>query len=167
MFEMENYMKKMLKVILAVIGIVALLFIIDLICIFAINRPLLAIKEDNGDSANLIYRGLVYNTYNCHEYSSPQIKLKGSKFTCAASSNKIIEIIDKTKDIKDFACNETLESFYQDDNYNYYWNCIKNEYMIVKYENGYEETISEALKKGTINIKDLDSYNIECIKEKK
>ena len=48
-----------------------------------------------------------------------------------------------------------------------YWNCIKNEYMIVKYENGYEETISEALKKGTININDLDSYNIEYIKEKK
>ena len=77
-------MKKWVKIILGVIGTVILLFVIDLIFIFTINRPLLAIKEDNGDSVNLIYRGILYDTYNCHEYSSPQIKIKGAKYTCVA-----------------------------------------------------------------------------------
>ena len=76
-------MKKSIKISLIVIGIIVLCFIIDLICIFTINRPLFAIKEDNGDSVNLIYRGLFYDTYNCHEFSAPQIKVKGAKYTCA------------------------------------------------------------------------------------
>ena len=76
-------MKKSIKISLIVIGIIVLCFIIDLICIFTINRPLFAIKEDNRDSVNLIYRGLFYDTYNCHEFSAPQIKVKGAKYTCA------------------------------------------------------------------------------------
>ena len=85
-------MKKWMKITIGVIGGVILLFVIDLICIFTINRPLLAIKEDNGDSVNLIYRGLLYDTYNCHEFSTPQIKVKGAKFTCA-----VIEFDGKTE----------------------------------------------------------------------
>lgn len=77
-------MKKSVKITIGVLVVITLLFIIDLIFIFTINKPLLAIKEDNGDSVNLIYRGLFYDTYNCHEYSIPQIKSKGSKFTCIA-----------------------------------------------------------------------------------
>ena len=37
--------------------------------------------------------------------------------------------------------------------------------MIVKYESGFEETISDALKYGTIKISDLDRFNIDYIKE--
>lgn len=77
-------MKKWLKITLGVIGGIILLFAIDLMCIFTINKPLFAIKEDNGDSVHLIYRGLFYDTYNCHEFPAPQIKLKGTKFTCVA-----------------------------------------------------------------------------------
>ena len=76
-------MKKWLKITLGVIGGVILLFVIDLICIFTINKPLFAIKEDNWDSINLVYKGLIYDTYICHEHSVPQIKVKGAKFTCA------------------------------------------------------------------------------------
>lgn len=70
-------MKKGLKITLGVIGGIILLFAIDLICIFTINRPLLAIKKDN------VYRGLLYDTHLCSEYTVPQIKQKGAKFTCA------------------------------------------------------------------------------------
>lgn len=77
-------MKKSIKISLIVIGIIVLCFIIDLICIFTINRPLFAIKEDNGDSVNLIYRGLFYDTYNCHEFSAPQIKVKGQNISVLA-----------------------------------------------------------------------------------
>ena len=70
-------MKKWLKITLGVVGGIILLFAIDLICIFAINKPLLAVKKDN------VYRGLLYDTYICSEYTVPQIKTKGAKFTCA------------------------------------------------------------------------------------
>lgn len=84
-------MKKRLKIIIGVVGIIILLFAIDIVCIFTINKPLFAIKEDNGDSVNLIYRGLFYDTYNCHEFPTPQIKVKGAKFTCTAIKYDEIE----------------------------------------------------------------------------
>lgn len=161
-------MKKCIKCIMLVILIILVLLVIDLICIFTIHRPLLTQAEDYGSYA--IYKGIFYNTYNCEEYSVPQIKFKWEKFNCASikiNLGKVVSIIDKTKDIKDFACDEMLEEFYQDNDYKYYWNCIKDEYIIVKYESGYEETVSNALLNKTITIRDLDNYNIDYIKEKK
>lgn len=161
-------MKKWIKVVIFVVVLIVLTIIIDLICIFTINRPLFAQSEDYGTYA--VYKGLFFDTYNCAEYSIPQIKGKRAKFTCAVSRidiGSVIEIKDMTKDIKDFACAEALEGFYEDDNYAYYWSCIKNKYMIVKYKSGYEETISNALKYGTIEISDLDKYNISYIKQNK
>lgn len=75
-------MKKSIKIILSIIGIIILLFIIDLICIFTFDKPIIAIKKDNGDTVNVVYKGLIYDTYICHEYAVPQIKLKGTKFAC-------------------------------------------------------------------------------------
>ena len=82
-------MKKKLKIFLIVIGIFILCFIIDLICIFTINRPLFAVREDNGDSVNIIYKGLLYDTYNCHENSSMQIVLKWKKYSCDNSVKEV------------------------------------------------------------------------------
>ena len=161
-------MKKWLKITLRVIGGFGLLLVIDLVCIFTIHRPLFAIKEDNGDSVNIVYRGLLYDTLYCHEYSTPQVKPKGTQISCAVERfdvGDVVSIKDTTKEINDFACAEALESFYEDDMYKYFWNCMKNKYMIVQYESGFEEPVSEALKYGTITISDLDRFNIDYIKE--
>lgn len=161
-------MKKWLKITLGVIGGFGLLLVIDLVCIFTIHRPLFAIKEDNGDSVNIVYRGLLYDTLYCHEYYTPQVKPKGTKISCAVERfdvGDVVSIKDTTKEINDFACAEALESFYEDDMYKYFWNCMKNKYMIVQYESGFEEPVSEALKYGTITISDLDRFNIDYIKE--
>lgn len=158
-------MKKYIECIMLVILIILVLLVIDLICVFTIHRPFLATKENE-----FTYKGILYNTYICEEYNVPQIKFKWEKFNCAnikINLGKVVSIIDKTKDIKDFACDEMLEEFYQDNDYKYYWNCIKDEYIIVKYESGYEETASNALLNKTITIKDLDNYNIDYIKEKR
>ncbi len=158
-------MKKWIKYILLVIFIILVLFIIDLVCIFTISRPLLAIKEND-----FTYKGIFYNTYNCEEYSLPQIKFKWEKYNCSSikiNLGKAKNIVDKTKEIKDFACDDMLEEFYKDNDYTYYWSCLKNEYIIVEYENGYEENVSNALKYGTIKVEDLDNYNIDYIKEKR
>jgi len=159
-------MKKGLKITLGVIGGIILLLLIDLICIFTINRPIFSQGEDYGTYA--VYRGLLFDVYNCPEFSTPQIKVKGAKYTCAVlqlETGDVVSIEDKTKEIKDFACDEAVEEFYEDDMYKYSWSCIKNDYMVVKYASGYEETISDALKYGTITIDDLDRFNIDYIKE--
>ena len=161
-------MKKSIKIIIGIVAIFSFTIIIDLICIFTINRPLFVVSEDYGEYA--IYKGIFFNTYNCPEYSIPQIKWKTSKFNCASMKTdlgKVIDIIDKTKTIKDFACAEALEGFYEDETYEYYYSCIKSKYIVVKYENGYEETVKDALKYGTIKISDLDKYNISYIKYEK
>ena len=163
-------MKKWMKISLGVIGGTLALIVIDLLCIFTLHRPLLAVREDNGDSVNIVYRGLLYDTLYCHEYSTPQVKPKGTKISCAVERvdvGDVVSIKDTTKEIKDFACAEALESFYEDDMYKYFWNCMKNKYMIVKYDDGFEETISQALLKGHIEIQILDKFNISYIKYEK
>ena len=76
-------MKRWLKILFWVIVTIILLIIVDLIWIFNFNKPLFAIKEFNSDSYSSVYRGLLYDTYNCVEHSVPQIKFKGTKFNCA------------------------------------------------------------------------------------
>lgn len=157
---------KILKIFLKAILVLFILFIIDIFCIFTINRPLFAYKVNNEN----LYKGIFYNVYNCDEYSKPQIKMKGSKFSCSFNNKnlkEIKEIVDKSKTVEDFACAQALEKFYEDDTYIYYWSCIKNSYIIVKYNNGQEEYVSDALNNGDITINDLDLYNIKYIKQEK
>ena len=73
-------------------------------------------------------------------------------------------IIDEVAE-KQLSCDEEIERFYEDEFYAYYWSCIKNEHMIVKYENGTTKLVSEALKDGSITLSDLDKNNISYIKE--
>ncbi len=156
-------MNKWLKFIFIIIEIIIICLIIDLISIFTINKPLFAVKG----SLPYQYSGLFFNTYNCPEYSIPQIKAKGTKFACSESRinlGKVIEIEDITKTMINFSCAEVLEEFYQDENYTYYYNCAKSKYVIVRYENGYEETVKNALNYQTITIDDLDLYHIDYIK---
>jgi len=159
-------MNKYLKIMFLLIGIIILSIIIDLICIFTINKPIFAIKINNDE----VYKGLFFDTYNCQEYSIPQIKTKRTKFSCSVSRiniGKLTKIVDKTKNMKNFACAEMLEQFYEDEEYEYYYSCIKGKYIIAKYESGYEETVENSLKYKTITIKDLDKYNIDYIKYEK
>ena len=75
-------MKKKLKIFLIIVGIIVLCFGLDLIFILKLNRPLFAIKQDNGDSVNIVYKGILYDTYNCHENSSMLIVFKWKKYSC-------------------------------------------------------------------------------------
>lgn len=86
-------MKKCFKIFLGVIGILVLTIGIDIICIFTINRPIFSQGEDYETHA--VYRGLFFDTYVCPEFSMPQIKTKGAKYTCA-----VLEVED-VKDINE------------------------------------------------------------------
>ena len=156
-------MKRLYKLMIIIVVVIFLLFTIDLVFVFTINRPLLAVKG----SDNYTYKGLFFDTYNCPEYPMVQIKMKGAKLRCSDISfveSKVIEIVDTSKNIKDFTCAEALEQFYEDKDFIYYYSCIKSKYIIVRYENGYEETVKDALLNNKIKITDLDLYNISYLK---
>lgn len=68
-----------LKTLVIIISVIVLLVVIYLVCIFTINRPIIAIKKDN------VYYGIFYDSYDCMEYSVLQIQPKNSKFSCVVS----------------------------------------------------------------------------------
>ena len=73
---------------------------------------------------------------------------------------KVIKITDTTLDNPDMAFAMALEKFYEDTENEYYFNCIKSQYIIVEYENGYKENIKSALESGNAALSDLTKFNI-------
>lgn len=170
-------MKKWLKITLIIAGVFIICVVLDVVSIYTMNKPVFAIKYDC-DCADQVYHGLLYDTYNCHEYSAPQIKAKWVKYTCSGFQIKTNEkdgngwydgdreytIIDTSKDIPDFVCAEALEEIYRDDDYTYYLPCIKSEYIKVRFKNGDEIYLKDALKDKKVSISDLDTYGIQHYK---
>lgn len=153
-------MKKVCKILVIIILSLIFYLFIDLNCIFFFKRPFLVIKVESESK----YKGIFFDIYDCPEYPMVQIKSKFTKFSCATSKFIIKEIVDTTKEMDGFACAEAFEEFYADEDYKYYYECMKSKYVIVRYENGFEETASEALKHSRINIEDLDAYDIKYYK---
>lgn len=81
--------------------------------------------------------------------------------------NPKYEIIDESENIKDFMCLQALEEFYDDGKYVYSFPCIKSSYIKVKYDDGKEKNIVDALKNRDVFIEDLDKYNIKYYKTEK
>ena len=109
--------------------------------------PLIRIKSSN----SVYYEGLFTNSYKCND--SIKTVLKGTKYTC------IHDIIDLTKNMKDFICADE-EEIYRDNYYIYYLPCTKSKYIVID-----NIDIKTALNNNIINISDLDKYNIEYIKK--
>ena len=160
-------MKKNVKNILIISSIILGIVLIDTIQALVFNNnPIIKIKEYyNGGDLNYKSKGILVDTYNCIN-GKKDTQLKGLSYSCSYNGGNY-KLIDKTKQMKNFACAEVLESFYEDEKYIYYWSCMKNKYMIVKYEEGFEETISQALQKNHIEIQILDKFDISYIKEEK
>ncbi len=79
---------------------------------------------------------------------------------------EVVEIIDIAKR-DNLDCDDALQQFYSDAEYNYFYPSIKSEYVVVKYSDNTEETVENALKNGKIAISDLDRFEIKYFKEKK
>ena len=150
-------MKKIIIIIVVLIGIILLDSIQALVFD---NNPIIGIQTRNMKKV-----GILVDTYHCGNGKHNTV-IKGFSYSCSYNGGNY-KLIDKTKDKVNFSCAEALESFYEDSKYIYFWSCIKNKYMIVRYDSGYEETISDSLKEGHIDIKDLDKFNISYIKEEK
>lgn len=160
---MWNKYKK--YILIAVFSIIILIIIdISQALIFQ-NSPVLKIRE-HFDGGTLYYKdkGLITYTYNCIGEKRKTV-LKWEKYFCPLKETTF-EIIDESKNIKDFTCAEALEEIYRDDEYIYFLSCMKSEYIKVNYSpNHFSENIITALKEGRVKISDLDIFKIDYIKK--
>ena len=83
----------------------------------------------------------------------------GAKYAPPSEINKIVKITDRTV-TENLPCDTAFEKFYEDTENEYYFNCIKSDYIIVEYENGYKEDIKAALESGNAILADLKRFNI-------
>lgn len=160
---MWNKYKK--YILIAVFSIIILIIIdISQVLIFQ-NSPVLKIRE-HFDGGTLYYKdkGLITYTYNCIGEKRKTV-LKWEKYSCPLKETTF-EIIDESKNIKDFICAEALEEIYRDDEYIYFLSCMKSEYIKVNYSpDHFSENITTALKEGRVKISDLDIFKIDYIKK--
>ena len=160
---MWNKYKK--YILIAVFSIIILIIIdISQALIFQ-NSPVLKIRE-HFDGGTLYYKdkGLITYTYNCIGEKRKTV-LKWEKYSCPLTKTTF-EIIDESKNIKDFTCAEALEEIYRDDEYIYFLSCMKSKYIKVNYSPGhFSENITIALKEGRVKISDLDIFKIDYIKK--
>ncbi len=159
-------LNKYKKYILIAVFSIIILIIIDIsqALIFQ-NSPVLKIRE-HFDGGTLYYKdkGLITYTYNCIGEKRKTV-LKWEKYSCPLKKTTF-EIIDESKNIKDFTCAEALEEIYRDDEYIYFLSCMKSEYIKVNYSsNHFSENIITALKEGKVKISDLDIFKIDYIKK--
>ena len=160
---MWNKYKK--YILIAVFSIIILIIIdISQALIFQ-NSPVLKIREHfNGGTLYYKDKGLITYTYNCIGEKRKTV-LKWEKYSCPLKETTF-EIIDESKNIKDFTCAEALEEIYRDDEYIYFLSCMKSKYIKVNYSpNHFSENITTALKEGRVKISDLDIFKIDYIKK--
>lgn len=154
-------MKKTFKLVLIIFSIIVGLILLDSIqALIFDNNPIIGIQTRGMKKV-----GILVETIHCGNGKHDTI-IKGFSYSCSYNGGNY-KLVDKTKTKLNFVCAEALQSFYEDENYIYFWECMKNSYMIVEYDDGFEETIYEALKQGHIVIQDLDKFEIDYIKEEK
>ena len=77
-----------------------------------------------------------------------------------------ITIIDKSNPNE--LCAQAIDYFYEDDNYKYYFTCIKSNSIYIKVENSnVEYSLRHALTEGIVNIRQLELNGLKFFKESK
>ncbi len=104
----------------------------------------------------------VVATWNSSKEYSGEIRYSFASNVYLIEDNGIKEIEDKG-----IVGPELLEKFYEDENFVYLFSIIKSDRVIVKFNNGKEMNVKDALALGLISISDLDKWNIAYSKEEK
>ncbi len=83
-----------------------------------------------------------------------------------AITENVQSIVDESENNPDATFDTALEEIYRDDEYVYYFNVIKSQYVIVTYTDGSIETVDVALKSEKITLTDLDRFGIKYQKQR-
>lgn len=79
----------------------------------------------------------------------------------AKNKNKL-EIIDAT-----YMCNNSVEKFYEDNEYTYSFPCVKSDSVYVKFENGNKMLVVDALEEKKVTIDELIAAGLDVYKNEK
>lgn len=109
------------------------------------------------------------NTPSSSSSSTPNSQLKEPSISSSSRNNnsnqtKKITIIDKSN--PDASCASAIEYYYEDNEYKYYFTCIKSPSIYVKI-NDKEYNIKYALNNHIVTIKELESSGFKPLKESK
>ncbi len=77
-------------------------------------------------------------------------------------NNSKLEIIDAT-----YMCNDSAETFYEDDEYIYYFPCVKSKSVYVKFKNGNKILVVDALEEKKVTINELIKAGLTVYKKEK
>ena len=109
------------------------------------------------------------NTPSSSSSSTPNSQLKEPSISSSSRNNnsnqtKKITIIDKSD--PNASCASAIEYYYEDNEYKYYFTCIKSPSIYVKI-NDKEYNIKYALNNHIVTIKELESSGFKPLKESK
>lgn len=109
------------------------------------------------------------NTPSSSSSSTPNSQSKEPSISSSSRNNnsnqtKKITIIDKSD--PDASCASAIEYYYEDNEYKYYFTCIKSPSIYVKI-NDKEYNIKYALNNHIVTIKELESSGFKLLKESK
>lgn len=74
----------------------------------------------------------------------------------------VVDIWDRTKE-EQIACDQVLEKFWEDDVAEYYFECVKSQYIIVMDNTSGTVDLVTALSEELVTMETLDHYGIEYI----
>ena len=124
-------MKKFFKLFFLTVAGFGLLIVLDILAIKFLKMPIIAREiETNCNCSDRIYEGMFYKAYYCSYDNELYIYGTDSKFTCPQKTKASFIIIDKTE-----VCAQALEEVYRDDQYIYYFSCIKSDNVFIKFSN--------------------------------
>lgn len=168
---------KIIQSILGVLGVIVIIFIMDLYCINDKKKPIIYFSDTYNNDGYYLYKGIIYDVYNCvgsNVISDTSIVFKWSDYECKQINQfdvktvKITKIVDETKNDINYLCDEKKEILFEDSINRYYFNCTKSAYIKVYYDDGTIDNLKTAINKGNVSMSDLDKYGIDdFVKEAK
>ncbi len=110
----------------------------------------------------ILSRDLTVTSVTCQSGKPETSDIKGQ--SSAAQTAEVVEIMDISNKKDGIPADDGLFLFYADEVYDYFYYGNKSEYVRVRYSDGSEKTVEEALKTGDITMADLDEYGIVYLK---
>lgn len=103
-------------------------------------------------------------TYSYYTFTMPEedvlIEIEDVSVDIPGGTTFVVDIWDREEEER-LPCDEAIELFWEDDTTEYYFSCIKSQYVIVMDNTGRTVDVVSALREGLITIADLDHYGIE------
>lgn len=120
-----------------------------------------------GDTIRVVFNGEVKESYPLQLGTVFAIfHLDENGEVVAEEENPIVDVIDGSKE-PDFACAQSLELIYEDEKNAYFLGCIMSDAIIVKFKDGTQKNIKQALGDKDIIIDELENYGLSYIVEAK